>query len=377
VDAASRIYVAEEGNGSVSIFSADWAPLGKLGQGNGEFRLPNHIAVAPGAAGQIYVSDSLANVIKVYGSDGTFQKTIGAPGRFNGQFDFPAGLHATASGELFVADQNNGRVQVFSMEGVYLRSFGRGGGMLGGSSLFGRLQGITGDSQGRLYLADAFNGSVRIVNGSGTPLATLGAFGDRLGELRGPASMALDRNNRMFIVSTGNTRVEVFGLDAFIDPKTLQAQVSLRPSTFEREEDDDEDDHERGAQKAKSGQGEGGKVKGLVKVPGFDPARIDSASITANDVPAQAPKGLAIADFDEDGIPELKVEFPKKAFLATLPMGPSLVRVAGRLSTGETFESSVPVTVKTEDDDAEDEHGKSHGSAATLPARNRTKGGAR
>ncbi len=129
VDGFGRILVAEQGAGSVSVFDRGWRLLAKLGQGNGEFQLPNDIAVDP-ASGAIYVSDGAANLVKAYTADWAPLFSFGGTGRALGQFSFPAALHMSASGELFVADQNNDRVQVFARDGKPLRCFGgRTGGM--------------------------------------------------------------------------------------------------------------------------------------------------------------------------------------------------------------------------------------------------------
>lgn len=230
VDASGRIYVAEEGSGSVSIFLPDWSLVGKLGQGDGEFLLPNHIAVAP--SGWVYVSDSRANLIKAFSEDGTRVQQFGSPGKLSGQFDFPAGVFVSGAGEVFVGDQNNGRIQVFTTAGVWLRSFGSSSGMLGNTSVFGRLQGLTGDAAGRIYVADTALGVVKVLTSTGKALSNIGKFGEGFGQIEGPASVVIDRNNRLVVASVGNTRVDLFGLDTFTDPHVvLEAPSSLSYAT--------------------------------------------------------------------------------------------------------------------------------------------------
>lgn len=219
VDASGRIYVAEEGSGSVSIFLSDWSLVGKLGQGDGEFNLPNHVAIAP--SGLIYVSDSRANLIKVFSQDGTRLLQFGAPGTLSGQFDFPVGIYVSGAGEVFVGDQNNGRIQVFTTAGIWLRSFGSSSGMLGNTSVFGRLQGLTGDAAGRIFVADTALGVVKVLTSTGRALSNIGKFGEGFGQLEGPASVVIDRNNRLIVASVANTRVDLFGLDTFTDPHAV------------------------------------------------------------------------------------------------------------------------------------------------------------
>ncbi len=218
---SGRIYVAEEGRGCVSIYLPDGSFLAKLGQGDGEFRMPNHLALAPGPGGWVYVGDSRANVVKVFTQEGAPVMQFGSQGTANGQFDFLAGVFVSAAGEVYVADQNNARVQVFSPTGAFLRLFGKTSGMYA-SSIFTRIQGLTGDAQGRIYVADTVLGVIKVVNGTGKLLATLSSFGEGPGQLQAPASLAIDRNNRLFVVSLGNTRVEVFGLDTYTDPYVSQ-----------------------------------------------------------------------------------------------------------------------------------------------------------
>lgn len=209
VDAQGRIYLGEEQPGSVSVFDAGWNLLYKLGKGDGEFAMPNYIAVDGGRA---YVADSRANVIKAYdGSAAAGQ--FGAAGAENGQFDFPAGICLSTNGEVFVVDQNNDRVQVFDREGAYKRKF-KFGGMLGPS---GRKQGAAVDANGRLYVADAYQGVIRVYDAvTGSSVAAIGAFGERSGQLAGPAGIALDCFNRLLVASCNSSRVEIFGLDSYV-----------------------------------------------------------------------------------------------------------------------------------------------------------------
>ena len=354
VDASGRIFVGEEGTGSVSILLPDGSRFAKLGIGDGEFRMPNHLAIAPDATGLVYVADSEAHVVKVFRPDGTAVRSFGSKGSFDGQFDFPAGLAVSGGGEVFVADQNNGRVQVFSAEGQYLRSFGRSrGGMgMGGGSIFGRIQGLMLDAQGRLFVADTFQGQVRVFDGVGKVLSTIGSFGEGLGQMRAPTSLALDRNNRLFVVSPGNTRVELFGLDAYVDPKILVGEASLRPTAFKRKKQEGDDSKGHGGEKKKKEEGHS-KVQGFLKVPGVEPQELLVASICANGVVAEAFPGEPIGDFDDDGLPELRVWFDRSALVATLPDGPGIVLLTGRLVGGMAFEAQVSVRVKGRDQDHE------------------------
>jgi DNA-binding beta-propeller fold protein YncE len=359
-DAQGRLFLGEAGHGQVSILLSNGTRIGQLGQGPGEFLLPNHLAVDPDPSGLIYVADSAANLIKVYSPNGPKLREFGAPGTGPGQFDFPTGLFISAAGEVFVADQNNNRIQVFDRNGQFLRSFGKRGMM--GNSPFGRIQGLAGDAQGRIYVADAFHGLVRVIDANGLMISTVGSFGTGAGELTLPSSVVVDRNNRLLVVSPGTTRIEVFGLDTFADPHILQAaflldQTTLMPETaalgtrrrgedhdeHEDRDDDDEREHE-------PGQGRGtarraAPVNATLTVTGVDPHQIIASSIRANGVPSLPLKPGSISDPNGSGLFEMRLQFSNQALLATLPVGTSTLYVTGRVASGEEFEAATTVTV--------------------------------
>ena len=227
VDVQGKIYLAEEGTGSVSVFSEQWNLLYKLGQGNGEFQLPNHIALDAGSAGNtVYVSDSKANTVRVY-IGATLDHTIGSGGTSFGKFDFPSGVCASANNEVFVVDQGNDRVQVFGAAGNWVRAF-----YLGSTKVSGRSQAAFLDAAGRIFVADSFQGIVKVFNRtSGVLLTNVAAFGKLPGQLDSPAGLAIDNLNRMFVTSANTHRVELFGLDSFIHLSIEPAAVTIAAGT--------------------------------------------------------------------------------------------------------------------------------------------------
>ncbi|HJV22017.1 MAG TPA: NHL repeat-containing protein [Holophagaceae bacterium] len=362
-DGAGHIYLGESGRRRVLILNTDGQILGHLGQGDGEFSLPNHIAVGAGSAGLVYVADSAANLIKVYSPGGSKVLEFGAPGSGSGQFDFPTGLYASLT-EIFVSDQNNNRIQVFDLQGQFLRSYGRAG-MMGTGSPYGRIQGLAADAQGRIYVADAFQGQIHVLSSTGVKLASLATFGEGPGQLTVPVSLAVDRNNRLFVVSSGNARVEVFGIDAYQDFPFLQAAFSFDRTEFERppkgtpiglpggrfrplrsdpnDPDPEVDETENPRLLAYLRQ----FVGATLRVQGTDATRILPNTITVNGV---APLGLAKnAAIEPNGTPstDLKLRFTIKALTATLPDGPSTILVTGQVVGGAWFEGAVTVDVQT------------------------------
>jgi DNA-binding beta-propeller fold protein YncE len=212
VDSQQRVYLGEGQNGRVSIFDQGWKLLYRLGQGDGEFLMPNHLAVPPGVGnGEVYVSDSRANAVKVY-RGATLVTQFGSLGKGPGQFDFPAGICLSAEGEVFVVDQNNDRLQVFDRTGAYRREF-----RLGSTRPAGRAQAVASDTQRRLYVADAYQGTVKVLDAdTGALLASVGVFGSTPGRLNSPGGLARDPYNRLWVASANGGRIDRFGLDSYL-----------------------------------------------------------------------------------------------------------------------------------------------------------------
>jgi hypothetical protein len=226
VGVTGDILVSELGTRSVSVYDSDWNLQYKLGQGEGEFVLPNDLALGP-LGDVVYVSDGGAHQIRLYDlPGGALRGTLGGPGSGIGQFNFPAGLYVSGAGEVFVADQNNDRIQVFAADGSVLRCFGRSGGMALNNK-FGRLLGLTGDALGRLYVADGFQGQVRVFDSEGVELAAVGTFGAGAGELATPMGLAIDSYGRLLVGSVNNRRLERFGLDAYRNPSLVAGQIAF------------------------------------------------------------------------------------------------------------------------------------------------------
>lgn len=318
LDNSGKIYVGEQGNGRVAVFDRNWSTLYFLGRGNGEFLLPNDIAIDP-ASGWIYVSDSGAHTVNVYAAaDGAFLFSFGGKGPGPGQFDFPAGVYVSPGGEVFVADQNNDRIQVLDRNGNFLRCIG--GAAFTFSKKFGRIQGLTGDSQGRLYVADAFQGYVQVLDSLGGRLSTIGSFGEGPGQLRTPIGVVIDPYNRLLVTSANNSRVEAYGLDSFTDPHVAAAVVDIRPDSIKRTNKKD-------------------SVSAYIEMAGYALEQVDVTTITANGVPA-LPSSAVIGDYDGDGIPDLKIDFDAASVLATVPDGNAVIAVDGQFRDGTPFEGS-------------------------------------
>lgn len=213
LDHTGNIYLGEAGAGCVTVFDSQWNPVSQLGGGEGEFGLPNYIALDEGTTpSTVYVSDSTANELKAY-QGGSLVRTLGGQNSPSAKFSFPAGVWVNASGDVFCADQNHFRVLIFDRSGAFLRSFNMG--PWTDPALEGRPTGIVGDNTGRLFVTDTFQDVIKTFDEQGVLLATFSSYGSDHGQLRSPAGISLDSQNRLKVASPNTGRVEVFGIDCF------------------------------------------------------------------------------------------------------------------------------------------------------------------
>ena len=116
---SDKIYVADAHSHRVLVLNPDLTIAGTFGkEGSGKGRFCKPCGVACDSAGKVYVADQGNNRIQVFTAEGKFLSTIG------GLQGAPCGVAIDNSGMVYVSEFHNSCVSVFTQEGELVKSFG-------------------------------------------------------------------------------------------------------------------------------------------------------------------------------------------------------------------------------------------------------------
>ncbi len=200
------VWLADTRNARLEHWPADLSiasgipSFGTKGKGLGQFNFIEGITVD--SSGKVWVADTGNNRIQTYNpSNGKFV-TIGSLGAGNGQFSMPEGI-AVSSSDIYVADTANNRIEELTLGGTWVANF---------VGLNGP-QGIAIAPDGTLWVAET--GSNDVVHLS-ADLSTnigdgFGSFGNGNYGLFDPHSLAVF-GNTLYVADTYNNRVQEFDI---------------------------------------------------------------------------------------------------------------------------------------------------------------------
>ena len=211
---ASPVAVAARNDGAVFVADSSlkkvflFNPDGKLLRVFIDNGLERPAALAYDAVtDRLYVADSTAHRIDVYGPDGARISTWGKRGGGDGEFNFPTHLAFDGTGTLLVTDALNFRIQAFDRDGRFLWKMGRHG---DGSGSLAAVKGVAADSQGHLYVVDALFDAVQIFERNGSLLLAFGERGTGRGQFWLPGGIFIGPNDRIYITDAYNQRIQIF-----------------------------------------------------------------------------------------------------------------------------------------------------------------------
>jgi len=180
----------------------------------GEVRSGEGMAKPYGVAvrnGKVYVGDTVARLVILFDLNAKSHTRIGVDDP--GALRMPFGLDLDAAGNLYVLDGTLKRVHVYDAGGKFLR-------MMGQDLKWSRPAGLAVDSaRKRIYVVDAGGVDsdqhrIRVLDlETGKLLLEFGKRGDGHGEFNLPRDAVVGADGLLYVVDSGNFRVQVFDAD--------------------------------------------------------------------------------------------------------------------------------------------------------------------
>jgi len=147
---------------------------------------------------RIYITDMAYSLMRVL--DAESLRLIDTFGR--GELSRPHDAEFDAQGRLLVADTGNHRVAIYAVGGEKPKLVGE---LTGLSSP----EGVAVAPDGRVYVTNTGAGSVSIFR-DGKLVRTVGEHGSHAGQFARPHDIEADRDGKVYVVDSGNHRVQVF-----------------------------------------------------------------------------------------------------------------------------------------------------------------------
>jgi len=218
VDKAGRIQALDQSG----VYALGWE-MPEIQQGK-----PVGLGIAPD--GQVYVADTHYSRVIVFSADGRRLASFGEQGDGPGQFRLPTDVVVDGEGNIFVGEYGgNDRISKFSPRWEYLFSFG---GPDAGAACLQRPQTLVLGADGTLWVADACNHRICRFAGDGRFLGHFGRPGRGVGELWFPYGLDLLSDGTLVVCEYGNNRVQRFDVSrwdagAAVEPQRLVRSLGV------------------------------------------------------------------------------------------------------------------------------------------------------
>lgn len=205
IDRAGNIYVSDSIQKVIKVFEPDGDFLLQIGTHDGLGR-PTGLAWHDGKD-LLIVADSEKSRLVLFDAKGKLVRRIGKRGGGRAELSMPVNVAVDRAGDLLVSDPMLGRIQTFSVGGKHLRTFGERGSTPG---YLPRPRGVAADSDGNLWVADAMFNAVQAFRPDGSLLIIVGGQGAAPAAFDLPAGLCFDDRDRMYVVDSMNRRIQVF-----------------------------------------------------------------------------------------------------------------------------------------------------------------------
>lgn len=207
-DKLGRVYVTDTGR--VWILNLKDSSFRFIGHEQGDGRLKRPVGITVSSDGRLFVADSSLKRVFVYLED----KFVAAIGHEK-EFTSPVSVAVDEKRQLmYISDPGKHTVNVYSLKDyTMLRTIGKRGEAMG---QFNFPTSLTVDSEGRLYVVDSGNFRVQVFDHEGEFIKFIGEIGDTPGSFARPKGIALDSEGHIYVIDAAFQNFQIFDFEGNI-----------------------------------------------------------------------------------------------------------------------------------------------------------------
>jgi DNA-binding beta-propeller fold protein YncE len=207
IDAHDHLYIVDY-TARIQVFDRDGNFLDRCWT-TPDYRNGRPSGLSMDRQGNLLVSDSHYNCIRIYSPDGVELRKIGGEaGSAPGQFGYVSDVVQDSEGFYYVAEfGENQRISKLDPDGKFLKCWGSPGTEPG---QFARARALALGPDGNLYVADACNHRIQVFRRDGEFVTCWGTPGTEPGQLSYPYDLAFGPQGLLYVVEYGNHRVQKF-----------------------------------------------------------------------------------------------------------------------------------------------------------------------
>jgi len=226
-----RVYITDTVSRQVVLFNIHDSKFVEFGN-KGPGRLSKPIGITVGPTGEVFVVDNSAKRVMVYDKDGQFLRSFGG----KDELSRPADVAISNDGQYaYVVDtggvqSRDHRVQKYDAQsGELLNAIGTRGLALGEFNL---PMMIDIDSKDRIYVLDSGNFRVQRFNADGEFELAFGKVGNRLGDFSRPKGLAIDAEDNIYVMDSSFANFQIFNEKGELLLFVGQRSVNNEPGMF-------------------------------------------------------------------------------------------------------------------------------------------------
>jgi len=154
------------------------------------------------SSGELLLSDIEDDHVIKLDNFYAYERTFGGFGYGEGSLRDPLGISVDRRENVYVADSQNDRVAIYDLFGNFLKSVGE--------RTLKKPSGVTVGEDDLIYVANTEKNSIAILDPEGNLVLEYGTWGSGMGNFSKPTDLKLGRDDKLFVVDSGNSRICVF-----------------------------------------------------------------------------------------------------------------------------------------------------------------------